>query len=287
MLIPGVITDEISQDLKKASRAAKSWGMNTVDLRSVWDKSPLEFTPDDFKKIHRILTKYGLTVSAIDTPLFKCGFDENEMILSQLNALERLADGMELLSCRMFRAFDFLKDKQTSAADRAEKFAPVIRLCRERDLICLLENDPSVNSDTPSRLRELLDIIDDPRMRAVFDPGNGWYADPNTVAYPDDYETIKAYINHVHIKDVRMTGRGAEAVCIGTGLVGYPYLLRALFADGYDGAVILETHYRRNTVLPDALLKNPRGKKFSDGGFDASMESAAALISILNTIGQK
>lgn len=286
MLIPGIITDEISQDLKKASRAARSWSLKTVDLRSVWEKSPFELTSDDFRKIQRILAKNDLAVSAIDSPLFKCGFDDNDAILSQLNSLYRLADGMELLSCRMFRAFDFLKDAHSSAADRAERFAPVIRLCRERGFICLLENDPSVNSDTPAKLRELLDIINDSHIRAVFDPGNGWYADPDTVAYPNDYKILKPYINHVHIKDVRMTGHGAEAVCIGTGLVGYPFLLRALYADGYDGAIILETHYRKNMTLPDALLKNPRGKRFSDGGFDASMESAAALISILNTIYQ-
>jgi sugar phosphate isomerase/epimerase len=77
----------------------------------------------------------------------------------------------------------------------------------------------------------------------LWDPGNAYFV--NVAPYPDDYESCKHVISHVHVKDGAPDSETGEPcwVELGTGEVDLLGQLRALQADGYDGVVSLENHY--------------------------------------------
>ena len=112
-------------------------------------------------------------------------------------------------------------------------------------------------------------------------------AEPNTVCQvktkaTDGYEAVRSWLRHVHIKDAKLDADGnPQCVCIGTGAVDYPRLLRALLRDGYQGWLSLETHYRKNAVISEALMRQPGGAAFSEGGLAATAESIDALRTLL------
>lgn len=279
-----VITDEVSQNFEEAARFCVRHGMECVDIRSVNGLNPFEMSREDFLSVRDTCEKYGLTVACIDAPMFKCSIRDAETVKSHVAQFRRLAPIAREIGCRVIRGFDFLNEG-ASVDERAAAFAPVIEICKAHDVVYALEYDPSVHACTPARILALLDRIDSPFVQALYDPGNAFFADPDACPFPDEYLLLKSRIVHIHIKDAVLRDGRAQAVRVGTGLVDYRGLFRALLSDGYRGAVALETHYRLSGSLEDELLRFPGGQAFTDGAYAASEESAESLMSLVSEAG--
>ena len=67
-----VINDEITQDFGRACEvASKEFGMEWIELRSMWNKNILKLDAAEVAEARRILEKYKLRVTDIASPLFK------------------------------------------------------------------------------------------------------------------------------------------------------------------------------------------------------------------------
>lgn len=276
----GVITDEVSQDIKKAAGFAARFGITGLELRSVNDRGPFEWTAEDISEIKQAAGRYGLEIAAISSPLFKCDIDDPDAVIAHTEGFRSCARHAVELGCKLIRGFDFWKCG-ASVAERAEKYRPIVDICNEYDVYCVIENEPSTNGATPEMVLELVRAIASDRVKVLFDPGNTFFHSPDESPYPDDYEKVRGDMLHVHIKDSMIVGGRAEAVCIGTGWVDYPGLISALRRDGYDGYMCLETHYRHSGALDERLMNLPGGSAFSSGAESASAESMAAFIELL------
>ena len=77
----------------------------------------------------------------------------------------------------------------------------------------------------------------------------------------------------MHLKDAHLNEQGeVEGVAIGEGDVDYIGQFRQLLKDGYDGYVVLETHYRPKHEISENLMALPKGSAFSYMGYEASEE---------------
>ena len=275
----GVITDEVSQDIFEAGEFAERHGLDCIEIRSLNDRLPFAFTDSDIDDIRASAEKYSLDVCAISAPLYKCDFDDSAAIEEQIKSFEQCAIRANQIGAKMIRGFDFW-DSGVSLEQRAEKFYKIAEICEKYNIICVLESDPAVHSSTPHKLAELLNTINHPHIRALFDPGNEiWVTEKASV---DAYDVLKPYIAHIHIKDAKIIDGKPDAVMVGSGLVDYETLFKKLITDNYDGSVILETHYRKNIELTEEQLKRPGGNNFSLGAYDASEESIIELKKIIN-----
>lgn len=278
----GVITDEVSQSLSCAIEFCKSFGLCALELRSVDGVSPFEWTEEQVRGMKELCDENGMQVVAISAPLFKCEIGDKEAVAKHVASFERLCGFAKLLGAKLIRGFDFW-ECGASLEERAKEYAPIIALCEKYDVICALEYDPSVHSSDPVKLAEMVHAINHKRIGALYDPGNGLYSDRSVVPYPQGYEALKDRLCHIHVKDAVFGDKesGADAVCVGTGLVDWHGLFTRLLRDGYDGCVMLETHYRKNVELTEEQLQRPGGYDFSDGAYDASMESMESLLQII------
>lgn len=279
----GVITDEVSQNIDEAAEFAVRFGLDALELRSVNDRGPFAWTDEDVAQIKAAAGKHGLRIAAIASPLFKCDIDDEEAVREHIEGFRRCIGYCKALGCSIIRGFDFWK-AGVSVEVRAKKFEPIVRLCEENEIYCVLENEPATHGATPADVLQLVNAIGSEWVKVLFDPGNVPFAVGDTRPYPDDYEAVKAQIKHMHIKDaVRENGQG-RAVCVGTGLVDCPGLLKALMRDGYDGYVCLETHYRKAAELNENQLALPGGSVFSEGAEAASCECMEAFMQIINRV---
>ncbi len=57
-----------------------------------------------------------------------------------------------------------------------------------------------------------------------------------------------------------------------------------IIKSGYNGAVVIEPHYKIGGELSEELLRNPKGSQFSENGFLAAGECIDAVYEILDTI---
>lgn len=277
----GVITDEVTQDIFEAARFCEKHGLKCMEIRSVNNHSPFDYTDEDVEQIIAAAKQYGLEVTAISSPTFKCEYDDEEAIKANVAGFEKCAIVANKIGAKYIRGFDFW-DKQVPVDVRAKMYGDIIALCEKYDVYCALESDPAVHSSTPHKLAELLLAINNPRIKALFDPGNEIWVTGK--ASEDAYDAlVPCGIVNVHVKDAIPNGSEAPiAVKVGDGVAGFVGIFKRLIADGYEGSVMLETHYRKNVELTEEQLKRPGGADFSVGAYEASDESAIALKEIVN-----
>lgn len=276
----GVITDEVSQDIFEAADFAACHELDCLEVRSVNGHGPFEYTEEDIEDIISASTAYALPVCAVSAPLFKCDFSDAEAVKDHLYKFEQCAVNAKRIGAELIRGFDFWESGVPLEA-RATVYDGIAGICEQYGVTCVIESDPAVHSNTPHKLAPLVKQINDPHIKALFDPGNEIWVTGQTSA--DAYDVLAPYIAHVHIKDGFVTDGKPEAVKIGTGLADFKTIFRKLLRCGYTGAVILETHYRKDSGLTEEQLKLPGGADFSSGAYSASEESIIELKKIIET----
>ena len=255
----GVITDEVTQDFEKALLWAKSFGLEWVELRFLWNKYVIDLAPDDVKRAKDLLAKHGLKVSVVDSPYFKTllpgtqskfatGKDDplQSDFSKQAAVLERAMARAKDFGTDKVRIFAFLRvEKPESVFDRVAKELDRTAAIAQRESIrLLLENEFSCNVATGAEGAAMLKLVKSPGLGLNWDPGNAYAA--GETPFPDGYEALdKKRIWHMHLKDADPAPKGAEPKWrpIGGGKIDFLGQFHALIKDEYKGTMSLETHY--------------------------------------------
>jgi L-ribulose-5-phosphate 3-epimerase len=258
-----VINDEISQDFDHAcSVAANDFGLQWIELRGMWNKNLTELDSVQTSEARKILTKYGLHVTDIASPLYKVDwpgaplskqserrdqFHSDIDFKKQDELLEHCIGLAKLFGTDRIRCFDFwrLDDVTPYRAAINEQLRKAARRCAKDELILLLENEMSCNTATGEEARATLAAVQEPNFMLNWDPGNA-ATFPDSEPYPKGYELLpKHRIGHCHAKNVvRKPDAKWEWAPVGTGVVDWAAQLHAMQHDGYHYAVSLETHWR-------------------------------------------
>ena len=280
------ITDEFTQNIYEAVEFAKKYGLQGLELRSVDDRPIHSFDDETLKQWKQLFDSNGLQVVSLASNFYKCDL-RGDVIDEELRKLERLCQIADILGCHTIRGFTFFREGDTPALETelAPHYAEPGKILARYGKQLVLEADPSVNTSNHDGVARVLSLLDARQFAAVFDPGNCLYDPFGEKPFPDGYEAIKPYLKHVHIKDVVLSSDGPVCVAPGTGLVGFVKLLARLQADGYNGWLSLEPHYRKNQVLTEEQMRTPAGAQFSSGGYEVMAESAEALKTLLAHLG--
>lgn len=280
----GIITDEITDDLEPALAFISRYSLGYVELRQLWRKNIMNVSREELERAKQLLEKHRLQVSNIASPLFKYnlpGMPAREEKRDTFRANFTDQDTEDLLR----KAFELAKFFGTSkirifsywrVAD-PEKAYPYVRdrlakpaaVAAQNGIALLLENEHACNIGTGKELGRILREVNSPHLRGTWDPGNA--AMLSEVPYPTGYKKVRGLFDHMHVKDVKKDPQTGELswAPVGGGLIDYRGQFKALRADGYDGTVSLETHYRRadgNTV-------------------ESTRESLEGLLKILRKVG--
>lgn len=286
----GVITDEISQNVEDAIRIAKRYGLDGLELRSVDGKQLHRLGDRRLDEIAAMIRDAGLSVCGLSTPVFKCNLHNKEEVAAHHRMLRRYAELARRFGTGILRGFSFWAnrdDYRTAFPGIVRELQHTVPVLEEFGVRLALEADPSVYATNGTKVAALVSEAANPRIRALYDPGNDLWDPDGETPYPDGYEALQGQICHIHVKDaVRENGK-TEAVAIGRGEVGYDRLLARLAEDGYDGWLVVETHYRLASELSEEQLKRPSGYAFSAGGEAATEECLESFLGLLRQHGQR
>lgn len=271
----GVITDEISQDLKKTLQLAMKYELDGVEIRSVWEKGPHELNAKDIEEMKNIIGDTDLEVCGISSPFFKCHMDDPKEIKQHMEILKKSIQLGQHLGTNYIRGFTFW-DKgnfDTFFDQIIEQFQEPLKILEREKAILILEFDPSVFATNAKKLVKIIEAIESPYVKGLWDPGNDIYDPDGEEPFPAGYDMIKPYMVHMHLKDAKKGHDGKIiATPIGEGDVKYKEHFQQLLKDEYDGYVVLETHYRPQHDLSETLLALPKGSAFSYLGEEATEE---------------
>lgn len=272
-----VINDEISQDFGHVCEvAAHEFGMGWIELRGMWKKNIVNLDEKEVGEARRILDKYQLKVSDIASPLFKVdwpgaprskfsekgSFGADFSFEQQDQVLERALEIAKAFGADRVRCFDFwrLQDQAPYRAAMNDKLRQAAEKAAQKNLILVLENEPSCNTATGAEAAKVLSEIQQPSLMLNWDPGNA--AASGEVPYPDGYKLLpKDRIGHCHCKDVVKKGKKYDWAPMGGGLIDWAGQFRALKSDGYHLAVSLETHWSGGGSPEESTRKSWAGMK--------------------------
>lgn len=253
------ITDEISMDLDLALSVMGEYGCEAAELRAVWDVNIAELTESQLSEARRLLDKRGIGVCCIASPVYKCDLPGAKTSRTgpmhqaaakpyeeHFDLLKRCCRIAEMFGSKLVRIFSFwdigvLDDGVLDAI--AAGISDGVKYAEDNGFVLLMENEAACIVKTGAELARIVERVDSPALKAVWDPGNAFLA--GEVPYPDGYSAVRRHCAHVHVKDaVRLASGKQKFAVVGDGEVDYQGQFAALRNDGYTGYISLETHYR-------------------------------------------
>ncbi len=253
-----VITDEISQDFEHALDVMAEYDVRGAELRCLWDSNLVDLDDDGIQRAKKLIVDRGVSVSCIASPFFKCDLFDSQTVTGMTHGarersmedqralLEKCIRLCDIFDTRYIRAFAFWKRGElTDDIERRiiEAFQEPAARAAEAGVILGLENEHACYLGTGVETARVVAAVNSPGLKVVWDPGNAFCAGEDP--FPVGYEAMKPYLIHVHVKDaVRDENGKVSFVRIGDGEIDYAGQFRALKADGYDGYISLETHFK-------------------------------------------
>jgi L-ribulose-5-phosphate 3-epimerase len=281
-----VITDEISQEPAVAAAMVREFGGEGLEIRSVWEKGPHELDAAEAARLKQIVETHGLRICGIASPVFKCHLGVAAEEREHLDILRRCMALAHALDTDLVRVFTFWHQPGPPPWELiADKFHKPLDLAVQEGITLGVENERSTMAASARRVADFLALMNHHHLHAIWDPGNEQGNAEEGGAFPRGYETLKPWIVHVQLKDVKRLPNGTTAsVRLGRGDIDYLGQLKALKRDGYGGYLSLETHWRIQHDIPKDVVRQPKGSVFSAGGEAATRQCLESLRELLRQI---
>ena len=258
----GVISDEISPDFDHAcSVISKEFGLQWVELRSMWGKNLQELSDDQLAEAEKILAKYKLGVTDIASPLFKSHWpgapksqfggkaettSADASFKHQEEVLARSIAHAKRFNTDVVRCFDFYRqeDVKPFRTEINNKLRDAAEVCTKAGIRLALENDFECNTATGREGAQVLASVMSPHFGLNWDPGNA-VKTGEMDAFPGGWEALpKHRIFHCHVKNAVKGADGSVGWSpVDKGYVDWTRQFLALKNAHYHGAVSLETHW--------------------------------------------
>ena len=254
-----VFADDISQDLAHSLDVAQNLGVNWVEIRSAWGKNLVDHNEETVRKVADIIHDRGLHVPSVSAPIYKSrlagrgeasaqlfGAQERDDLAEQLALIPKAAQIGRLFGTTLVRCFSFWLIEGDLApywGDIRQALASAAKIAASEGIVLVMENDFECNLGSGVLAAQMIEEIDSPNLRLLWDPGNARFV--GETPFPDGYKRGKHLIGHVHVKDAVLDKETGEPrwVSLGTGEVDLLGQLRALKKDGYAGVVSMENHF--------------------------------------------
>lgn len=274
-------SDEIDEQVTKQFAHLNKLGIAYFEPRGIDGANIADLDDGQVLELKQKMEQYGIKASSIGSPIGKIKITDD--FEAHLKKLKRVIRTAKLLDTKYIRVFSFFMPQD---ADYAPYKAEVLRrmktitaLAEAEGVILLHENEKEIYGDTAPRCLEIIEAVNSPALRCVFDPANFIQCGQDT--YPAAFELLKPYIVYMHIKDALPDG---EVVPAGYGAGNLEAILRALNDNGYNGFLSLEPHLGSFTGLAnlensDEMLKLT---KSTPEKFTLAYESLKTILERMN-----
>ncbi|MBP2000264.1 sugar phosphate isomerase/epimerase [Paenibacillus shirakamiensis] len=236
------LSDEAGADLDVQIRAHEELGWNEIEIRSVYGQAMADWDHARFEDVRNRLEQASLHVTAIASRIANWERPITHPFEKDLEELRILADRMNKLGAKYVRIMSYPNDGLPDMEWRQrvlDRMHQLTELAEAANITLLHENCSGWAGSHPGHALELVEQVNSPHFRLLFDTGNG-------IAYGyDTFEYLKKvwrYVSHVHIKDgIRKTGF-EEYTLPGEGDSRVRDCLIWLSDHNYSGIISIEPH---------------------------------------------
>lgn len=279
--------DEISAELDDQIRVLKENGISHIEIRGINGKNVSDFTLTEAEEYYKKLLENGIQVSSIGSPIGKINIEEPfEEHLEKFKHVLAIAAVFHSPYVRMFSFFiDSDKnpdDYKDAVIARWQQFLAAAKAYPEITL--LHENEKDIYGDTAERCAALFAALNDPQVKAAFDPAN--FVQCDVEVFPHAFDLLKEHIAYMHIKDARFSDHKVTPAGLGDGQV--QQVLCALAKRDFYGFTSLEPHL---SIFDGFAALEKEGvsiaEEKSDGEVLFTVASNALKKILVETMGQE
>jgi sugar phosphate isomerase/epimerase len=237
------VGDEAGPELADQIAAHQQLGWRAIELRTIGGVALAELPQADFARARTQLADAGLAVHAIASRIGNWSRPISTPLALDLDELDVLAERAHQLGARYLRVMSYPNDGLREVEWRARvhaRLGQLVERARRHDLVLVHENCAGWGGVSAQHARALVEAIDSPHFRLLFDVGNPVVHDQNSLAW---LREVLPWVVHVHIKDAR---RGADGetgfTWVGDGDAQVLGCIRLLHQAGYAGGLSIEPH---------------------------------------------
>ena len=264
--------DEIADDVDEQLRVLNELDIRYLELRRAWGTNVLELSDDEVSRLADRCEAHSISVSCIGSPVGKSPI--GQPIGEVVSDLERILDVAQMLGTDRVRIFSFYPEaegQQDACVDESiSRLGAMAKAAAERDAVLLLENEGGLIGDTPERCRAIVEGVDSPSLRFVWDTGNFPHSGVER-AVDRGWPLLAEYTVYVQVKDALVSDQTITVAGEGDGQI--PELLANLRDAGYRGFLALEPHLK------------VAGKRGGFSGAEGMKRAAGALRTLIAESG--
>ena len=271
-----LVTDEVSADLETAIELGLEWGVDAFELRGIGDRRVPHFSDYQKQRVLELREAYSIQIAAISPGLFKIPYPAKKRQQFSLQVIDatyydrwqaarRLLDyhTQELLpasieyaqqvGARQIIAFSFERGNQPAGLppdEILEIFQMAAKQVAQAGLQLSIEVENNFWADTGARTAAIIGAVAEAGLGVNWDPGNAFEA--GDVPFPNGYQAIRKYVQHVHFKDAVRRPDGSVDYAI-QGDIDWAGQIQALHEDDYQGFISVEPHLQPKVAAARAL----------------------------------
>jgi sugar phosphate isomerase/epimerase len=255
--------DEAGSSIEVQIKATQELGWQNIESRSIDGINLTDVSDAQFESICEKLESAGVRINCFGSAIANWSKDPRspEDYRDSKAALERAIPRMQRLGTRYLRGMSFkiIKDAQPDSPEIEklvfEKVSRMVKLCEDSGVLYLHENCMNYGGLSYLHTLRLLDAINSPNFRLVFDTGNPVGSDRHigTAPYPKQsawefYTNVREFIEYVHIKDCKFIAETdglfpeLEYTFPGDGDGDVYKIVTHLLQSGYGGGLSIEPH---------------------------------------------
>mgnify|MGYP003312381102 CR=1 FL=1 len=266
--------DEVSGDVDRQIAALQKLGWKNLESRGIFGNKNIASVSDaEFEEFQGKLKDAGIAVNCYGSGIANWSKHITESPDSSYEELAKAIPRLQKLGTRMVRVMSFfVPDELKSTSWELEeevvkRMKHLVSMAEDAGLLLVHENCRNWGGLSFEHTLRLLDRIQSPAFKLVFDTGNPVFNDDVRGNPPykrqsswEFYKNVREFVSYVHIKDGVMNGDKMEFCFAGEGDGDAVKIFEDLARSGYDGGFSIEPHM--GAVFHDSSVTNPEQYKF-------------------------
>lgn len=255
--------DEAGNSIDVQIQATRELGWQFIESRSVDNINLTDVSDEQFEVIWDKLAAGNVKINCFGSAIANWSKDprSEEDFQSSMASLQRAMPRMQRLGTRYLRGMSFkiVKDVEPDSPEIEklvfEKVRALVQVCEDAGVLYLHENCMNYGGLSHEHTLRLLDAVNSPNLRLVFDTGNPVGADRRIGKPPyakqsswEFYSNVREFIEYVHIKDCKFIAETGdlfpelEYTFPDEGDGDVRRIVKDLLQTGYDGGFSIEPH---------------------------------------------
>lgn len=265
-------TDEVSDDLELQIKALNELGWRHIDLRTVAGKNVSALSNDEFDRVFDTLAENGIDIACFGSTVANWGRNAEKDLELDLREMKTSIRHMKKAGVRHIRIMSYQVSEPVELGSELEaaviaNIREIVKIAEDNGVVCLHENCQTWAGQSYLHCLRLLEEIDSPALRLVFDTGNpvGMFDVRGNKPYNFQdpllfFQQVREYVDYIHIKDAVIKEGRVDYVFPGHGLGRVREILDLVGCSPVAVPISIEPHV--SVVFHDPSVRAPFAERW-------------------------